>query len=99
MQDNGVISLVKCLAKKTRFDKKAYLLKRLESHFLRVGEGMALKLNSINIVMIEKYGRWTSNTFITCIHEQIMHLVLGILTTMAKSISFIILQLLTTIIN
>ena len=88
MQDKNITNLVKWLAKKTELYKKGYPLKWLGSHSLKAGRVMELKLNGIDIVMIKKYGRWTSDTFITYIHEQIVHLASGVSTTMAKSISF-----------
>ena len=68
--------------------KKGFLLNRIGSHSLRAGGAMALKLNGIDTVLIKKYGRWTSDTFITYIHEQIAHLAAGVSTAMTTNLAF-----------
>ena len=88
IQDRHITSLVKWLAKKTKLTTKGYPESRLGSHSLRAGGAMALKLNGVDAVLIKKYGRWTSDTFITYIHEQIAHLAAGVSSAMATQLLF-----------
>ena len=43
----------------------------VSSHSLRAGGAMAMKLNGVDTVTIKKMGRWSSNTFLEYIHQQI----------------------------
>lgn len=43
----------------------------VSSHSLRAGGAMAMKLNGVDRDTIKKYGRWSSDTFLMYIHEQI----------------------------
>ena len=56
------------------------------SHSLRTGEAMTVKLNKCNLILIMKTGRWTSPTFLTCIHKQIAHLGTNIFQCMANPV-------------
>ena len=49
---------------------------------------MALKLNGVDIVLIKKCGRWTSDTFVAYIHAHIAHLAAGTSTVMVAPIAF-----------
>ena len=49
---------------------------------------MALKLANMDIVMIKKYGRWSSETFLTHTHEQISSLGHGVSKAMAQPRDF-----------
>ena len=49
---------------------------------------MAMKLNGCDMVQIMKAGRWTSLTFLTCIHNQIAHLGANIGQRMATHVPF-----------
>ena len=86
--DKDITALVKWIAKKSNMHKKGFPLNRIGSHSLRAGGAMALKLNGIDTVLIKKYGRWTSDTFITYIHEQIAHLAAGVSTAMTANLAF-----------
>ena len=44
---------------------------------------MALKLENMDIITIKKYGRWSSDTFLAHIHEQILALGVNMSKTMA----------------
>ena len=88
IEDKHITELIKWIAKNTGLHNKGFPINRVGSHSLRAGGAMALKLNGIDDVLIKKYGRWTSDTFITYIHEQIAHLAAGVSTAMSKSIVF-----------
>jgi hypothetical protein len=59
------------------------------THSLRAGGAMALKLNKEDDSVIMKYGRWSSNTFLMYIHNQIGHLAEGISTKMSTPVPFL----------
>ena len=56
--------------------------------FVALGGAMELKLANMDIVMIKKYGRWSSDTFLTYIHEQISSLGHGVSKAMAQPRDF-----------
>ena len=58
------------------------------SHSLRAGGAMAMHLNGINPLTIKKMGRWSSDTFLMYIHEQISAFSKGVSTSMAQPIQF-----------
>ena len=62
--------------------------KNVGSHSLRAGGAMAAKLNGIDRDTIKKMGRWSSDTFLMCIHEQIAHLSHGVAQKMSTRLPF-----------
>ena len=60
----------------------------VSSHSLRAGGAMAMKLNGIDPITIKKHGRWSSNTFLQYIHEQIGFLTLDVAARMSRYIPF-----------
>ena len=67
---------------------QGFHLRRVSSHSLRAGGAMALKLHGYDRDTIKKLGRWSSDTFLTYIHEQISAFSAGIATRMAVPIPF-----------
>ena len=59
------------------------------SHSLRAGGAMALKLNHCSDTTIQKLGRWSSATWLQCIHNQIAHLSHGVATKMNQPLPHI----------
>ena len=57
-------------------------------HSLRAGGAMALKLSGESDTTIQKYGRWSSTTFLDYIHNQIAHLSNSISTKMSTRFIF-----------
>jgi len=57
-------------------------------HSLRAGGAMALKLSGASDTTIQKYGRWSSTTFLDYIHNQIAHLSKSISTKMSTRFVF-----------
>ena len=49
---------------------------------------MAMKLNGVDSITIKKHGRWSSNTFLDYIQEQIGALTAGVATQMSRYIPF-----------
>ena len=60
----------------------------VSSHSLRAGGAMAMKLNGIDSITIKKHGRWSSNTFLEYIHEQIGAFTAGVAAQMSHYIPF-----------
>jgi hypothetical protein len=67
---------------------KGFNLTFVSSHSLRAGGAMALKLHGYDRDTIKKMGRWSSDTFLTYIHEQISAFSKGLAASMAISIPF-----------
>ena len=65
-----------------------YNRSNVSSHSLRAGGAMAMKLNGIDSVTIKKHGRWSSNTFMDYIHEQIGAFTVGLAARMSLYIPF-----------
>jgi hypothetical protein len=61
----------------------------VSSHSLRAGGAMAMKLNGEDRDTIHKQGRWSSDTFLMYIHEQIAAFSTGISKRMSRHIPFI----------
>jgi hypothetical protein len=60
----------------------------VSSHSLRAGGAMAMQLNGIDATIIKKHGRWSSNTFLEYIHEQIGAFTAGVAARMSNYIPF-----------
>ena len=65
-----------------------YSPSNVSSHSLRAGGAMAMKLNGIDTIVIQKQGRWTSNTFLQYIHEQIGAFTAGVASKMSRHIPY-----------
>jgi integrase len=61
----------------------------VSSHSLRAGGAMAMKLNGEDRDTIRKQGRWSSDTFLMYIHEQIAAFSSGISKRMSRHIPFL----------
>ena len=60
----------------------------VSSHSLRAGGAMAMHLNGCSPIQIRKQGRWSSDTFLMCIHEQVAAFSAGISKKMATDIQW-----------
>lgn len=65
-----------------------YTKKLVSSHSLRAGGAMALKLNGADRDTIRKQGRWSSDTFLMYIHENISAFAQGLSKKMSTEIIF-----------
>jgi len=65
-----------------------YDLTRIGSHSLRSGGATHLKLCGYDEVTIKKLGRWSSNTYLRYIQNQIGELTAGIATAMSRILRF-----------
>ena len=67
---------------------QGFALSAVSSHSLRAGGAMALKLHGYDRDTIKKMGRWSSDTFLIYIHEQIAAFSTGLSAKMAVPIPF-----------
>jgi hypothetical protein len=71
-----------------RLDRQGIRPSNVSSHSLRAGEATAIDLNNIPDSTIQKMGRWSSNTFLICIHEQIAAFSRGVPKQMGLKVTF-----------
>jgi Na+-transporting NADH:ubiquinone oxidoreductase subunit NqrC len=67
---------------------KGYKQQCIGSHSIHASSAMALKLNGINNMMIQKLSHWLGNTFRHYIQPQISNLTHGIATHMTTLLQF-----------
>jgi hypothetical protein len=79
---------LKAAVTKLNIKQHGFQVAQISSHSLRAGGAMALHLNNIPTHTIRKVGRWSSNTFLNYIHEQIAVFSAGLSTAMGKNILF-----------
>jgi hypothetical protein len=69
-------------------DKKGFPPEAVSSHLLRTGGAMAMHNNDIDRDKIQKQGRWSSDTFLIYIHEQISAFLAGLSAKMSRNIGW-----------
>jgi hypothetical protein len=69
-------------------DKHGFSRSSVSSHSLRAGGAMAMHLNNVSRDHIRKMGRWSSDTFLMYIHEQISAFSSGISKKMSTEIGW-----------
>ena len=79
---------VKHAVKFLDLNKKRLHPEQVGSHSLQAGGAMAMHLNKVDHNTIKKMGRWSSDTFLMYIHEQIAAFSSGISTQMSNPIVF-----------
>ena len=79
---------IKYTIKMLDLDKKGLLPEHVGNHSLRAGGAMARHLNKVDHKTIKKMGRWSSDTSLMYIHEQIAAFSSGISTQMSNPIVF-----------
>ena len=83
-----IIKTLKDAAKVTDLQQCGFILSRMCPHSLRARGAMALKLANADIVMIKRHDRWSSETFLICMHEQISSLGHGVSKAMDQPRDF-----------
>jgi hypothetical protein len=68
--------------------EKGFPPEAVGTHSLRAGGAMAMHLNGISPITIRKQGRWSSDTFLMYIHEQVSAFSSGVSKAMATQIGF-----------
>ena len=84
-----IIEMLRLAAKSLELDKQAIDPDLIGAHSLRSGGAMALKLHGYDDTTIRKMGRWTSDTFLQYIHNQIAHLSEDISKKMSMALPFL----------
>ena len=88
MRGSDINGAIKAAVDRLDLKKHGFQVSQISSHSLRAGGEMALHLNNIPTHTIRKMGRWSSDTFLDYIHEQIAVFSAGLSTAMGKSILF-----------
>ena len=86
--DSDVTKAVKLAVVSLKLPERGFPTERVGSHSLRAGGAVALAVNGNSRDMIKKIGRWSSDTFLMYIHEQIAHLTAGVAQSMSKPFPF-----------
>jgi hypothetical protein len=86
---SGQINMaVKTAVKATGLVKHGFPLTCISTHSLRARGAMAMHLNKVDRDTIWKMGRWSSDTFLMYIHEQISAFLCGISEKMSTEIGW-----------
>jgi hypothetical protein len=88
MRATDINSALKAAVLRLDMKKHGFEAAQISSHSLRAGGAMALHLNNIPTHTIRKMGRWSSDTFLDYIHEQIAVFSAGLSTAMGKTIFY-----------
>ena len=80
--------MIKNAVRALRLDEKGFPPEAVSSHSLRAGGAMAMHLNNIDWDTIQKQGRWSSNTFLMYIHEQISAFSAGLSAKMSQGVGW-----------
>jgi hypothetical protein len=89
ISSQDIIILLRAAAKTLQLEKQAIDPDLIGAHSLRSGGAMALKLHGYDDTTIRKMGRWTSDTFLQYIHNQIAHLSKDISKNMSMALPFL----------
>lgn len=86
--DSDINGLIKIAVADLKLPTNGIPVERVGTHSLRAGGAMALAVNGESREMIKKIGRWSSDTFLMYIHEQISHLTSGVAERMSRAFPF-----------
>ena len=86
--DRDITTMVRLAAVDLNLAERGFPPSRVGSHSLRAGGAVALAVNGASRDMIKKIGRWSSDTFLMYIHDQISHLTKGVAERMATPFPF-----------
>jgi hypothetical protein len=88
LQASDINTMVKTAVRALKLDKQGFPPEAVSSHSLRAGGAMAMHLNNINRDTIRKQGRWSSDTFLMYIHEQIAAFSAGLSARMSQGVGW-----------
>jgi hypothetical protein len=88
LQAGDINKMIKTAVSLLGLDKKGFPPEVVSSHSLRTGGAMAMHLNTIDRDKIQKQGRWSSDTFLMYIHEQISAFSAGLALKMSTEIGW-----------
>jgi hypothetical protein len=88
LQAGDINTMVKTASRALHLDKQGFPPEAVSSHSLRAGGAMAMHLNGIDRDTIRKQGRWSSDTFLMYIHEQISAFSANLSSRMSQNIGW-----------
>ena len=88
MRSSDINSAIKAAVLRLDMKRHGFQVSQISSHSLRAGGAMALHLNRVPTHTIRKMGRWSSDTFLDYIHEQIAVFSAGLSTAMGNTIFY-----------
>lgn len=88
IRNNEMLKLVRAASVALNLESQGFPAERLRTHSLRAGGAMAIAVNGELDRNIKKMGRWSTDTFLMYIHEQISHLTKRISANMSKPFPF-----------
>jgi hypothetical protein len=88
LQAGDINKMIKSAVRALRLDEKGFPPEAVSSHSLRAGGAMAMHLNHIDRDTIRKQGRWSSDTFLMYIHEQISAFSAGLSAKMSQGVGW-----------
>ena len=88
LQSGDINKMLKAATVATGLDTKGFPPSSISSHSLRAGGAMAMHLNGVPRDTIRKQGRWSSDTFLMYIHEQISAFSAGLSSRMSQNIGW-----------
>jgi len=88
LRSNDINTAVKSAVVAVGLEKRGFTRASVSSHSLRAGGAMAMHLNGVSRDTIRKMGRWSSDTFLMYIHEQISAFSTGVSKKMATEIGW-----------
>ena len=89
IQSSTIIKMVRTAAKLLQLETQNIDPDLIGAHSLRAGGAMALRLHGFDDTTIRKMGRWTSDTFLMYIHNQIAHLAEDMSRKMSMPLPFL----------
>ena len=89
VSSKDIIIMLRASASTLKLQQQAIDPDLIGAHSLRSGGAMALKLHGYDDTTIRKMGRWTSDTFLQYIHNQIAHLSKDISKKMSMALPFL----------
>ena len=89
ISSSAIVKAVRRAAKKLNLHQQGIDPDIIGAHSLRAGGAMAMKLQKYPDTTIQKMGRWTSNTWLQYIHNQIAHISEGVAKKMSENLPFI----------
>jgi hypothetical protein len=88
MRGLNINCAIKAAVTKLDMKQHGFQVAQISLHSLRAGGAMALHLYNVPTHTVRKLGRWSSDTFLDYIHEQIAIFSAGLSTVMGKNILF-----------
>jgi hypothetical protein len=88
MRGSDINCARKAAVTKLNMKQHGFQVAQISLHSLRAGGAMGLHLNNVPTHTIWKMGRWSSDTFLDYIHNQVAVFSAGLSTAVGKNILF-----------